>query len=129
MARVVQASRSPFGNIWSSSVTGSLNRSAVLSEALDAVELEGQCLPNAPYNRYAARMGPEFIFTCCPYPGCYVESDLAHTVNNKADRHSLGSLCLAGAKTFGGGSFGAQLAQVGRRRPFSLAAVDQRIPL
>ena len=73
---MVQASRSPFGNIWSSSVTGSLNRSAVLSEALDAVELEGQCLPNAPYNRYAARIGPEFIFTSCPDPVCYVKAIL-----------------------------------------------------
>ena len=35
-----QASRSPFGNnTWSSSVTGTLNRAAVLNEALDTVKL------------------------------------------------------------------------------------------
>ena len=35
-----QASRSPFGNTWSTSVASTLNRSAVLNEALDSVSLE-----------------------------------------------------------------------------------------
>ena len=36
-----QASRSPLGNTWSTSVVGTLNRSAVLNETLDSGELGG----------------------------------------------------------------------------------------
>ena len=40
-AMMGQKSRSPYGNTWSASVVSTLNRSALLNDALDSVELEG----------------------------------------------------------------------------------------